>query len=44
MRIKRDGEEEKVHGHLEYGYGMGCDVRDMAQRNRVIAKAWNRGR
>lgn len=26
-------------GHLEYGYGMGCDVRDVAQRNRVIANS-----
>lgn len=26
-------------GHLEYGYGMGCDVRDVAQRNRVIVNS-----
>lgn len=39
MRINRDGEKKKVHGHLEYGYSIGCDVRDMAQRNRVIANS-----
>lgn len=39
MRKKRDVKEKKVHGHLEYGYGIGCDERDMAQRSRVIANS-----